>query len=89
MANLMDRSFNENCQQGSCFVNNSIPCDLQNIIQQARQDPRGFEERIRQTNPQAYQQALQIRNMGNPRAAIMQMMQARGLNPSILRMFGL
>lgn len=88
MSNLMDQmQFNENSQ--NCTLANGIPCDLQNIIQQARQNPQAFEDFVRQTNPQAYQQAMKLRNSGNPRAAIMQMIQAKGLPMNILRMFGL
>lgn len=88
MANLMDRTpFNSGTQV--CSFANNIPCDLQNIIQQARQNPRAFEEYVRQNNPQAFQQAMALRNSGNPKAAIMQMLQAKGLPMNILSMFGL
>lgn len=57
-------------------------------LQQARQNPKAFEENIRKTNPQAYQQAMQIRNsFANPQQAIMQMAQQKGINPNILKMF--
>ena len=59
------------------------------IINQIKQNPAMFEEYVRKNNPQAYQKALQIRNSHNPRAAILQMVQASGLNPNILSMFGL
>ena len=62
---------------------------LQQALQQARQNPAAFEEQLRRTNPQAYQQAMQIRNSGNPQAAIMQMLQARGINPNVLHMLGI
>ena len=40
MSNLMDQmQFNENSQ--NCTLANGIPCDLQNIIQQARQNQIG------------------------------------------------
>lgn len=88
MANLMDQmQFDGNSQ--NCTLANGIPCDLQNIIQQARQNPQAFENYVRQTNPQAYQQAMMLRNSGNPRAAIMQMLRAKGLPMNILGMFGL
>lgn len=61
---------------------------LRQAYTQARQNPAAFEEQLKRTNPQAYQQALQIRNSGNPQAAIIQMLQARGINPSILSMLG-
>ena len=58
------------------------------VAQRARQNPKAFEDHIRQTNPQAYQRAMQIRNStNNPQQVVMQMAQQRGLNPNILRMF--
>lgn len=63
--------------------------DLTQIVQQARQNPQAFEEQIKRTNPAAYQQAMQIRNSANPQAIVKQMAQARGINPNILRMFGI
>ena len=63
--------------------------DFQQILQQARQNPQAFENFIRQTNPQAYQQAMQIMNSPNPQAIIKQMAQAKGINPNILAMFGI
>ena len=65
------------------------PDNFQQSLEWARQNPVAFEEHIRATNPQAYQQALQIRNSANPRAIVAQMARSRGLNPNILRMFGL
>lgn len=65
------------------------PQNIEAIIQQIRQNPSMFEEQIRKNNPQAYQMALQIRNSPNPQAIIMQMMQAKGLNPNILSMLGI
>lgn len=59
------------------------------MIQRAQQNPALFEEQMRQTNPQAYQQACQIRNSANPREAILQLAQSRGMNPNILKMFGI
>lgn len=67
---------------------NSAP-DLMQIAQQARQNPRAFEEQFARANPQAYQYALQIRDSANPQALIMQMVQARGINPNILRVLGI
>lgn len=63
--------------------------DIQIIIQQARQNPRAFEDYVRRNNPQAFEQAMRIRNSANPQSLIMQMFQSRGLNPNILRMLGL
>lgn len=82
MSNLMDNaSFNEIRQQP---VSN-----LQQMLMQARQNPQAFEEQFKRANPQAYQQAMQLRNSGNTKAAVMQMLQAKGINPSILQMLGL
>ena len=63
--------------------------NVMNIIQQAKQNPRAFEEYVKQNNPQAYQQALQIRGSANPQAIIRQMAQMKGVNPSILQMLGI
>lgn len=65
------------------------PNDLTQFVQQIRQNPQAFEEHIKRTNPAAYQQAMQIRNSANPQAIIMQMAQAKGINPSILQMLGI
>lgn len=62
---------------------------FENLVQQAKSNPKGFEDYIKRTNPQAYQQAIQIRNSQNPKAVIMQMMQAKGINPGVLNMLGL
>lgn len=62
---------------------------LSNLVQMARQNPQGFAEFVRQTNPQAYQQAMQVRNMANPQAVVREMARSRGLAPNILQMFGL
>ena len=64
------------------------PMDLFEIIERAKQDPLGFEEKVKQMNPEGYQRALQIRNSANPRAIALQMAQAQGVNPNILRMLG-
>ena len=63
--------------------------DIMHILQQAQQNPSAFEEQIRRNNPIGYEQACKIRNSGNPRDAILQLAQQRGINPNILRMFGL
>lgn len=82
MPNLMDNT-----------LFNQIPqmpvANLQQMVMQARQNPQAFEEQFKRANPQAYQQAMQIRNGGNTQAAVMQMLQARGINPNIWRMLGL
>ena len=76
--NLMDRT----------PFNNS-PQNIEQLIQQIRQNPAAYEEQLKKTNPQAYQMALNIRNSQNPQAIIMQMIQQKGINPSILNMLGL
>ena len=82
MANLLDSTqFNP--------VQNDVSFDLQKMIQYARQNPQAFEEQIRRTNPQAYQQAMQMRNNFSPREAIMQIARSKGINPNVLKMFGL
>lgn len=68
---------------------NNSPQNVEQLVQRIRQNPQAFEEQLKQTNPQAYQMALNIRNSQNPQAVIMQMVQQRGLNPNILNMFGL
>lgn len=65
------------------------PNDFEQLAEQARRNPAAFEDYIKRTNPQAYQQAMQIMNCANPRAMVAQMAKARGVNPNILRMFGL
>ena len=62
---------------------------IENLIQQARQNPQAFEEYIHKNNPRAYQQAMQIRNSPNPQAIAVQMAQAKGINPNIFRMLGI
>jgi hypothetical protein len=60
------------------------------IAAQAKQNPKAFEEFVKQNNPQAYQRALQIRNsVANPQQTIMQMAQQQGLNPNIMKMLNL
>ena len=63
------------------------PPDITQMFAQAKRDPRAFEEQFKRNNPQAYQQALQLRNtFANPQQAVMQLAQQRGLNPNVLRM---
>jgi hypothetical protein len=83
MANNFDNlPFNGNCQ-------NTPPTDATAMLQQIAQNPTAFAEHLKKSNPQAYQRAMQIRNSANPRAAIVEMAKAQGLNPNILKMFGL
>lgn len=89
MANTFDNlPFNDFRQNSPAQTQSGVP-DFQNLLQQASQNPKAFEEHLRQTNPQAYQRAMQVRNSANPRAMIVEMAKARGVNPNILKMFGL
>jgi hypothetical protein len=63
--------------------------NLEQMLEQARQNPQAFEEQFKRTHPQAYQQAMQLRNNGGAKAAAMQMLQSKGIHPSILQMLGL
>ena len=80
-------------QQGTapnaCTFSQGVPCDLKDIIQRARQNPQWLEQEVQRINPQGYQQALQIRNSGNPMQMIMQLAQANRVHPSILQYLGL
>ena len=70
---------------------NSVPqsnFNIQQAYQQAMQNPQAFVNHMMQSNPQAYQRAMQIAQSQNPQAAIMQMLQQRGLNPSMFNLFG-
>lgn len=83
MSNLMDNT------PFSSAPHNAPTTDLSTLINQARQNPKAFEDYVRQNNPQAYQQALQIRNSANPQAIIMQMAKQKNINPNVLRMLGI
>lgn len=63
--------------------------NIYDIIQKAKQDPLGFEEMIKRTNPEGYRRAMQIRNCANPRAMALEIARAQGINPNILSMLGL
>lgn len=64
--------------------------DLIQALKRARQNPKAFEEQFKKANPQAYQQAVQLRNsISNPQQAVMQIAQQRGVNPNILKMLDL
>jgi hypothetical protein len=71
------------------FSSDNQPNDFMNAINRAQQNPQMFEEQFRRMNPQAYQRACEIRNSQNPRQAILQLAQERGVNPNVLRMFGI
>ena len=59
------------------------------MTQQIYQNPAGFEQLVKQQYPDVYNRAMQIRNSANPKQATLQMAQSLGVNPNILRMFGL
>lgn len=82
MSNPMDRA---------PFSNGGMvpPDNFMAALNQARQNPQLFEEQLRQSNPRAYRQACEIRNSANPREAIIQMARSRGINPGVLKTFGL
>jgi hypothetical protein len=61
---------------------------LQNMMQNAMQNPKAFEEQFKQSNPQAYQKALQIRNGFNPQQSVLQLAQSKGITPDMLRRMG-
>ena len=58
------------------------------VIQKAKNDPLGFEEMIKRTNPEGYQRALYLRNCANPKALALEMAKAQGIDPNILSMLG-
>ena len=60
-----------------------LPPQFEQMLQQALVNPN-FVNSMQQTNPQAYQQAMQMRNTMDPRTAIMQVAQSKGINPAIL-----
>jgi hypothetical protein len=81
MANLMDKAtFNI----APSIVSQSNP--LMQMYQQAMQNPNAFIEQIKRNNPQAYQRAMQLANFSNPKQVVIQMLQERGLNPSMFNL---
>ena len=87
--NPMDNLQFQQVPNTNCTFVQGIPCDLRQIITQARQNPGFLEHEVQRINPQGYQRALQIRNSGNPMQAIMQMAQANRVHPSVLQMLRL
>ena len=71
------------------FSNDNQSDNFVNAINNAQQNPAAFEDQFKRMNPQAYQRACEIRNSQNPRQAILQLAKERGVNPNVLRMFGL
>lgn len=62
--------------------------DFMQAFQRAMLDPRQFTQQMSQSNPLAYQQALQIANSQNPKAAIIQLAQQKGVPSNIIQMLG-
>ena len=86
MANLMDNArFTPSVPRNNAPANENIF----DVIKRAQEDPLGFEEMIKRTNPVGYQRAVQIRNCANPKAMVMEMAKAQGVDPNILGMLGL
>lgn len=56
------------------------------VFHQARQNPVAFENFIRQTNPEGYNQALRIRNSPNPKSLILEQAKMKGINPSLINL---
>jgi hypothetical protein len=63
--------------------------NLLRTFQQIQANPQEYARQLSQTNPLAYQQVLQIMNSPNPQAAVIQLAQQRGINPSMLQMLGI
>lgn len=86
MANLMD-----NVRFTPSVPHNNAPTNenIFDIIKRAQEDPLGFEEMVKRTNPEGYQRAVQIRNCTNPKAIALEMARAQGIDPNILSMLGL
>ena len=59
------------------------------FISQMKQNPAQLEAYLKQSNPQAYQRALQIRNAPNARAIVMEMARTSNINPAILQLLGI
>ena len=74
---------------GNVFNSTNVPADITSVIDNIRQNPQAYEAMIRQNNPQAARMLDMVRGSANPQALVMQMAQARGINPSILQMLGL
>lgn len=86
MTNPMDNvRFYSSVPQSAAPANESIF----DIIKRAQEDPLGFEEMVKRMNPEGYQRAVQIRNCANPKAMVIEMARAQGVDPNILGMLGL
>lgn len=86
MPNLMDNIRFTAAVPATNTPNNQ---NIFDIIQRAKNDPLGFEEMVKQVNPEGYKRAMQIRNCANPRAAAIEIARAQGVDPNILSMLGL
>lgn len=68
------------------FPNN----DLMQALQSAQSNPQAFEAFIKQSNPEGYNQALQLmQNNPNPKQLILSIAQQQGIPEPLLRMLGL
>lgn len=63
--------------------NGGLPPNFEQMLQQALANPN-FVNSVQQSNPQAYQMAMQMRNTMDPRTAIMQAARSKGIDPTIL-----
>lgn len=86
MPNLMDT-----VQFSPSIPHNNAPANenIFDVIKRAQSDPLGFEEMVKQRNPEGYRRAVNIRNSANPKAIVMEMARAQGVDPNILSMLGL
>lgn len=70
-------------------VNGNTGMDVKQIsarYRNAMQNPRAFEEHIKRTNPQAYDMAMKLARSNNPRDIVMQILNSRGINPSLFNL---
>lgn len=82
MASPMDMG-NYNIVNGNTGMNiNMIGAQYRN----AMQNPKAFEEHVRRTNPQAYDMAVRLARSNNPRDIVMQILNKRGINPSMFNL---
>ena len=67
-----------------------MPNDIVSLISKVKSNPIAFEEEIKKSNPDLYNAALKLKNSNsNPKALVMEIMRQRGIDTSILSLFGL
>lgn len=67
-----------------------MPNDIMSLISKVKNNPIAFEEEIKKSNPDLYNTALKLKNSNsNPKALVMEIMRQRGIDTSILSLFGL